>query len=207
MSLVVLSLNMGIYAKLRQEKQTAFYKEVKDMSANEAASRLVEICSIERHVEEYEDAAEWLPLDVWKTRGFNSDAIRDKSHPSDKRPHPISDWVYRVALRKDTTKTQRVTQKTDRLSMSGQCRPIDVSGASGSAQALLALKDKDKESDDSSGSSSSSSSSAKKKKKSKKSKKSKKDKKSKKEKKRGREDDNEDFTLGKTTCSPSSANL
>ena len=39
-----------------------------------------------------------MPLNVWATRGFDAEAIRNNSAPADKMVHPVLGDVYRVAI-------------------------------------------------------------------------------------------------------------
>jgi hypothetical protein len=148
------------------------------MSGEKASERFIALVAVEEHGEYYDEHAEWLPLEVWASRGYNKDAIEAKARPEDKRQHPVLGDVYRVSILQTGNRGVRGTKKTDTLSAaSSSGGPAAITG--GSAP-VLALADK---SDSSSGNSSDSSSSSRHKKKSKKGKKGKKGKKEKKEKK------------------------
>jgi hypothetical protein len=141
------------------------------MNGAEANKRLVELTVHEEHGEFYEDAGEFLPLNVWANRGFNPEAIRDKTLPKDRRTHPVLGETFRVSVLRGGHRGSKSVGKTDTLKAAGS------PGSSGGPSPLalvapdpqLALGDKED--------SSSSSSSSSRHKKSKKSKKDKKDKK------------------------------
>jgi hypothetical protein len=160
------------------------------MSALQANERFIGMQSIEEHGEYYDDAGEWLPLAVWGTRGFDMEAIQEKSRPQDRRSHAVLGEIFRVAILKSGHRGHKSASKTDTLkasleaSSSGGPPPVQSGGPS----PVLAIGDKAAESSSSDESSSSSSASRKRSKKSKRSKKeskkeSKKVKKEKKEKK------------------------
>jgi hypothetical protein len=164
-----------------EDQQAAFYKDTANLNAAVSNERLIELTTKEEHGEFYEDAGEWLPLAAWAHRGFDADAIRDKSRPEDRKQHPVLGDTYRVAILKNGWRGSKTVGKTDKLAAT---TALPSSGSSGSGlvpmlgqPALLALGDKTESED--SDSSSSSSSRHKRSKKSKKSKKDKKDKKSK----------------------------
>ena len=46
----------------------------------------------------YYDGGKYLPLSVWGTQGFDTEAIKNNSAPQDKASHPVLGLVYRVAI-------------------------------------------------------------------------------------------------------------
>jgi hypothetical protein len=160
------------------------------MTALKSNERFIGMQTIEEHGEYYDDAGEWLPLEVWGARGFDMAAIESKSRPQDKRSHPVLGAIFRVAILKSGHRGHKSASKTDELkassdaSSSGGPPPVQSGGPS----PVLAIGDKAAESSSSDESSSSSSASRKRSKKSKRSKKeSKKEKKEKKESKKKEE--------------------
>lgn len=54
-----------------------------------------------------EDGGDFVPLDVWRTRGFDPIAIQDKSHHADIKTHPVLGIVYRVRILSTSTAGER----------------------------------------------------------------------------------------------------
>jgi len=54
-----------------QEMQAAFYREVADMSVQDAAVKLTTLTHQESHEEFSTDSGKWRPLSVWKAKGYD----------------------------------------------------------------------------------------------------------------------------------------
>ena len=106
----------------------------------------------------FAEGGEYLPLSVWATRGFDTEAVRTKSRPSDKMEDEVLGTVYRVRIISKVAVMQRTIERESKRQRQG---PVDPAKAS---PALLVLEDGNVSSTDSSSSTSSSSSSSGKKK-------------------------------------------
>ncbi len=167
----------------------AFYKSVAGKDATATSTELETYISVQSEEQIWAEGGEYLPLSVWRSRGFNEEDIRTKTPASDQQHHSVLGQCYRVAIRSSAElKKRKVTRKSE---VGTASRGATAAASSG----LLAIENGDPDPDDSestSDSDSSSSSSSDKKhkkkhnkskgKKSKKSKKSKKGKGGKKEK-------------------------
>jgi hypothetical protein len=162
------------------------------MGSHAANQRLIELTTREEHGEFYEDAGEALPLSVWASRGFDSEAIRLLTLPRDRKMHPVLGEVFKVSILKAGWRGNKSVEKTDRLTATAASSGSSSSG--GPSPPLPAFMQAgplalgDKSASDDSSSSSSSSRRHKKSKKSKKAKKSKKDGKRKRERSSGAAD-------------------
>ena len=80
------------FRSLSCEQQTSFMSSIVGMSSTEIADALETLESVtvtEEQGEQFVDGGEFLPLGVWSTRGFNSDAIAAMSLPSDRKSHAV----------------------------------------------------------------------------------------------------------------------
>ena len=180
------------FESLSEEERTEFYNKIKGLDAVNAVAEAQDmIDKVESHAEYYSDGGEYLPLSVWKARGFDPEAIAKHSLPEDIRVHAVLGETYRVKI---LNKGNRGMKGTERRNRRGTKRNADCQTKEPTAEnALPALPTpadpgQDSEADSStsmsdSSSTSSSSSSSKHKKKSKKAKKAKKAKQAKKAKK------------------------
>jgi hypothetical protein len=137
----------------------------------------------------FADGGDYLPLSVWRTRGFDADRIENLSQPLDIRQDSVLGTTYRVKiLHRSITKTQVFSRSTVlKRKLEKQelqpAAPLALGDVTPEASPSGSGSNSSSGSDSDSNSSNSSSSSDKKKKKGKKNKKGKKSKKSKKSKK------------------------
>ena len=87
------------FKALSDSDQQSFTQGLDGMDGPSAVARAKEVLqNEEEHHEYYKDGGEYLPLSVWQNRGFDSELVRTKSAPEDKKPHPIFGEVYRVRI-------------------------------------------------------------------------------------------------------------
>ena len=79
----------------------------------------------EQHETYYEFSGEYLPLSVWKVRGFDSDLIESKSSQEDCQTHPILGVVYRVKTLKSGSRGAEGMERSSILQAKGK-RPRTV---------------------------------------------------------------------------------
>ena len=83
---------------LSADQQQAFMASSHGAASTAVADALEPLEVVEQHGEEYEDGGEFLPLGVWAKRGFSAEDIALKSHPSDRKMHPVCGPTYRVRI-------------------------------------------------------------------------------------------------------------
>ena len=89
------------FAGLPEEEQRTFFKGLSTSTGVDAINKVKELISkTEQHERFYECGGEFLPLGVWRTRGYDEDAIEAKSADDDKQVHPVLGLTYRVRLLK-----------------------------------------------------------------------------------------------------------
>lgn len=89
------------FAGLPEEEQRTFFKGLSTSTGVDAINKCKELLSKkEEHERFYECGGEFLPLGVWRTRGYDEDAIEAKSADDDKQAHPVLGLTYRVRLLK-----------------------------------------------------------------------------------------------------------
>ena len=88
------------FTTLSAEEKQRFYSELRDAStqAQVQAQHNDFFRSFEKHEDYYADGGEFLPLGVWGQRGFDTDAIEQKSLEQDMKPHPVLGITYRVKI-------------------------------------------------------------------------------------------------------------
>ena len=174
---------------LPEPEQMAFMRAL-DHGAGGVCARAKELLAKHSTKETFfEFGGEFLPLGVWRTRGYDSDAIEQKSEDSDKQTHPILGTVYRVRVMKSgirgtdgMTRTSQLTGGKKKLKLQNEpatehAAPVTVAAAAAAAEEVDPGSDDDtSESEIVSSDSDSNSSSSNRRKKSNKSKKGKKDK-------------------------------
>ena len=67
---------------------------------------------IEEHFTEYEDSGEFLPLGVWRARGFDADKIENESLPENIRDFPVLGRCYRVPILKQGKTGRKGTRRS-----------------------------------------------------------------------------------------------
>lgn len=180
------------FSRLTDDVKEAFYRRALSLNQNAVMAEAEEIMSTESTSDAFAEHGEFLPLSVWATRGFAADLIEERSHPMDKKIHPILGDTYRVRIamtthtevRSNTRKSSATWQPNQRAASRRRIEDGETQLTLAGPAAVLALEDEHPcPSDSGSRSSSSSSSSSRHKKKSKKDKK-----KSKKDKKKNKKD-------------------
>ena len=160
------------------EELTEFFADMAGKSKSEVAARSKAIVSKYTVEEEwYEEGGQFLPLSVWANKGFDTEAISQKSAASDRKVHSVLGQCYRVKLLSTGVRGFEGTRNArDHTGRSKKAKTISASSTAAAAE-IADAKDEEEQNEDSASdasSSSSSSSSDKKRKKKKKSKKSKK---------------------------------
>lgn len=85
------------FAALDPAQQQEFFRSVASVSGPGSIAKCRELLrQHETHEQFYEFGGEFLPLNVWKTRGFDDSAILEKSGSDDIKVHPVLGTVYRV---------------------------------------------------------------------------------------------------------------
>ncbi len=130
------------FKKLSDDQKLDFYSQLQNCSTQTAVEVFTDkfMKSYEAHEEFYAEGGEFLPLQVWATRGFDADRIRERTPARDIRPHSVLGDTFRVTImsggkrgwqgvnREETDKS--CTKR--RLKAAAEPEPAD-SGASGSA--------------------------------------------------------------------------
>jgi cobalamin biosynthesis Mg chelatase CobN len=150
----------------------------------------------EDHAETVADGGDYLPLNVWKTMGYNVTDIENNSEPCDKKHHKVLGDTYRVRILSKANTAIRATSRSTRLSTKRKfgedaakaIAPPDAELAVEAATQLALENAKEASSNSSNSSSRSSSSSSSSSSDRKKSKKSKKNKKAAKKAKKSKKD-------------------
>jgi len=176
----------GAFKQVSDEHKRAFYSELRDKGVKHVLAYTQDFLKqYESHEDFYAEGGEFLPLSVWSTRGFDTEAIETKSKDTDIRDHVVLGKTYRVPIysagKRGVKGHGRENVEDAKKSSAKRLKPTPEAGAASSAAAGRETAAVPSDTSSSSSSESSSTSSRKKKKKSKKDKKrkSKKDKKSK----------------------------
>jgi len=67
----------------RKDTQRSFYSSVAGLDCKDTLKQLESVVATEEEVDSYFCGGEFLPLAVWATRGFNTEAIQTKSLKAD----------------------------------------------------------------------------------------------------------------------------
>jgi hypothetical protein len=97
------------------EKRQAFMARLDGMNASALATECEKFVSSEEHEEYYQDGGEFLPLSVWASRGFNTEAISTQSGPSDIKEHSVLGCTYRVRIISSGNRGARGIKRTHGL--------------------------------------------------------------------------------------------
>ena len=81
-------------ANLSEARQQAFFASEENIC--EKLTR--ELLAIEESGSYFECGGQFLPLGVWRTKGYDAEAIETKSEAKDKDWHPVLGETYRVRL-------------------------------------------------------------------------------------------------------------
>jgi hypothetical protein len=191
-------MNVGLWCQsIRKEQQVAFYKGCANMTGADAGGMVTELLEgKEDHAETVADGGDYLPLNVWKTMGYNVTDIENNSEPCDKKHHKVLGDTYRVRILSKANTAIRATSRSTRLSTKRKfgedaakaIAPPDAELAVEAATQLALENAKEASSNSSNSSSRSSSSSSSSSSDRKKSKKSKKNKKAAKKAKKSKKD-------------------
>ena len=118
---------------LSDEEKAQFHRDVGTIRSSENLSKFTQdfLVKSSKREQQFYDGGEFLPLSVWKTRGFDDEAIAKNSSQVDRNVHPVLGEVYRVAIvscgvarttgweRKSATESRN---KRDRSSSSGSVK-------------------------------------------------------------------------------------
>ena len=105
------------FKSLPKAEQQAFMRSVGSAGPGTVMARAKELMSAhEQHEQFYECAGEFLPLGVWKARGFDDQAILAKSLAEDKQSHAVLGDVYRVKTLKSGSRGSEGSSRTTALS-------------------------------------------------------------------------------------------
>ena len=104
------------------EAKRAFMREIAEAKGAHQvmlrASKLLQ--SYEEHEEFYAEGGDFLPLEVWQSRGFNSANILNKSKPSDIRMCPVLGRTFRVPIISGGKRGVKGSRRVDDLKEDGQ---------------------------------------------------------------------------------------
>ena len=90
------------FSQLDEAAQQEFMRSLDGLAGGQVVAKAKETFEgFESHQVFYEDGGEYLPLSVWKNRGFDVAAIEEKSQASDRRPDLIFGTTYRVRIPAD----------------------------------------------------------------------------------------------------------
>ncbi len=111
-------MNVGLWCQsIRKEQQVAFYKGCAMMTGADAGGMVTELLEgKEDHAETVADGGDDLPLNVWKTMGYNVTDIENNSEPCDKKHHKVLGDTYRVRILSKANTAIRATSRSTRLS-------------------------------------------------------------------------------------------
>ena len=96
---------------LSEDQKQAFMASVHGAGSTDIADALESLEVLEQHGEQYEDGGEFLPLGVWAKRGFSAEDIALKSHPSDRKLHPVCGPTYRVRILRTANVGSRIIKR------------------------------------------------------------------------------------------------
>ena len=83
---------------MSEDAQKKFWEGIKDTPKSQLEGVVVQkLTMVRQEWEEAKEGGEYLPLSVYKTRGFDVDAIT--THCQDKYEHPVLGTCYRVRIR------------------------------------------------------------------------------------------------------------
>ena len=90
---------LASFTRLSQEEQQLFFSSCRDSNGPDTVSKMKEIIKKHQSSETYYvHGGEYVPLDVWATRGFNVEDIRARSEACDQQQHPVLGAVCRVRI-------------------------------------------------------------------------------------------------------------
>jgi hypothetical protein len=113
--------------EISKERLQDFYKKAHDINLRLDLPGLVQqfsICKQKTDEKFYANQGEFLPLKVWKTRGFSARSIREGCKPEDKRVCPVLGEVYRVAIMSSGSQGLETTTTTNEVEILPRERPL-----------------------------------------------------------------------------------
>lgn len=102
------------WCDLPKEDEAQYWKELRTVSAcNLKEKTVTSLAHIQVKNESTSFTGEWLPLPVWKKRGFDDLLIARTSTEHDRKAHPRMGLVYKLTLEKDLLESarQKIHQK------------------------------------------------------------------------------------------------
>ena len=113
--------------EISKERLQDFYKKAHDINLSLDLQGLVQqfsICKQKTDEKFYANQGEFLPLKVWKSRGFSASSIRQGCKPEDKRVCPVLGEVYRVAIMSSGSQGLETTTTTNEVEILPRERPL-----------------------------------------------------------------------------------
>ena len=88
------------FTKMTREDQQAFFRDCKDMGAEDMLRNATERMHIREDTQEqyYQNGGKCLPLAVWEKKGYDPELIKSRSAPDDIREHPVLGTTYRLKI-------------------------------------------------------------------------------------------------------------
>ena len=114
------------------EEQRRFYDRVRGLPCKAVIEDAEQLMSSYRRDEHYyEEGGQFLPLNVWGTRGFCIEDIESKSRPEDVQQHAVLGKTFRVRILATGTRGAEGIEKIERHSAKAKAKalaaPVDNS--------------------------------------------------------------------------------
>ena len=115
------------FQSLSVDSRRQFFKSIRDKTGGELT------CATNSFLQKYQkteklfaEGGQFLPLSVWKTKGFDTDKIRDLSPDEDKDMHNVVGLCYRVAIKRSGFASAEGVTNSSEASASGAKRKADT---------------------------------------------------------------------------------
>jgi hypothetical protein len=116
------------FAALSAERKTEFYAALKSQKSKEFTSTLTKTLMVQRLEETgHRDIGEFLPLDVWGTRGWDTEIIRTTSHAGNTRDCDRFGKLYKVNIHADISRLTLAEVSKDLAVMEGRAKTEGMS--------------------------------------------------------------------------------
>ena len=99
-----------------QDAQQTFWSSVAGMPSSATVQAAENIIHTETTEETYAEGGEYLPLGVWRTRGFDDTLIETKSQDCDIRVCPVLGKCYRVRICSKSVQHNRALRRESKRS-------------------------------------------------------------------------------------------
>jgi hypothetical protein len=111
------------FAALSAERKTEFYEELKSQTSKEFTSTLTKTLMVQRLEETgHRDIGEFLPLDVWGKRGWDTEVIRTTSHVGNTRDCDRFGKLYKVNIHADISRLTLAEVSKDLAVIEGRAK-------------------------------------------------------------------------------------